>query len=627
MADQHHAFKFPESTAAPAVKLFSLAEHADPGQLKNLFSAALDTHFATADAALENRFNAFGITMPFQDRIDWHLDPSLRKSWPKKFWGNINIRDKSLGGVKFVWEINRLYFLFSLGLCFHMTRQEKYGRAINRFIQSWNDQNSYPIGVNWTSGIEAGVRLANLVWALSFLENYDFLENDLKAINRFVWFHANHLHRYPSRYSSANNHLLAEGFGLFVAGVYFPHLPGAERWLEQGRKILDAEAGRQILPDGGSFEYSTTYLSFVFDFFLLYRQICLCCGLEYGAMIDERLKKSCDFIHSIMDENGNIPNIGDQDSAVLVNFGFSNAENFQSILNTGAALFTEPGIAKATSDFKTWLLTGKTNPFPKDASQKNAQVILHKESGLAVIRDYINCKEVLFIGNGTKMGMAPLYAHGHLDALSFTLSVAGKEIFIDTGTYLYHNSGKWREYFRSTAAHNTIRLNQTDLSEQTGDFMFGKPYRITENTLQKDDDHITWKAGHDAYLKKTPFAKIEREVEWRKQDKEFKITDCVNARDQSLIELFFHFHPDCSVEGINNGFVITRGNIKIRLKSDTLLTSEIFFGSDDPLFGWYSPEFNKIAPCFTIRLKGMCDKNFKCTNIIHIHSSEEQLVQ
>ncbi|WP_245531947.1 alginate lyase family protein [Desulfobacter postgatei] len=624
ITDKRKSFKYPERSTLFAKTIYLLSKYADAEQLKEQFPDTLEKHFAWANAALTNRFVTFGLDVIFGKKVDWHFDLASQKSWPSKFWGDINIRDKSKGGVKFVWEFNRLYFLFSMGLCYKLTQEKKYANHIGKTIRSWNKDNPYPIGVNWTSGIEAGVRLANLVWSLSFLENYDLPENDLKAVNIFVWFHASHLHRYPSKYSSANNHLLAEAFGLFLAGVYFPHLPGAAKWLEHGKRILDAEVGRQILPDGGSFEYSTTYLSFVFDFFLLYRQMCICCGLKYEALIDERLKKSCDFINSIMDEKYNIPNIGDQDSAVLVHFGLSNLENFISILNTGSVLFNEPGMARSSTDLKTWLLTGKDSSFSRDTSPKNEQIALHKPSGLSVIRDHINSKEVLFIGNGTKMGMAPLYAHGHLDALSFTLSVAGKSIFMDTGTYLYHNSGKWREYFRSTAAHNTIRLNKTDLSKQIGDFMFGKPYEITKNTLKKTDSHITWNASHDAYLRKSPFTEIGREVVWRKQDQKFTITDNVNAKSLSPIELFFHFHPDCLVEKENGSVFITRGNIKISLEHDPLFNADLFFGSDDPLFGWYSPEFNKISPCFTIRLQGICSKNFKCTTTIHIHSSEEQ---
>ena len=59
-----------------------------------------------------------------------------------------------------------------------------------------------------------------------------------------------------------------------------------------------------------------------------------------------------------MDKQGNIPNIGDQDSAVLVSFGPSNLKNFSSILNSGAVLFIRQEIAIDKPDIKTWILTG-----------------------------------------------------------------------------------------------------------------------------------------------------------------------------------------------------------------------------------------------------------------------------
>ena len=102
-----------------------------------------------------------------------------------------------------------------------------------------------------------------------------------------------------------------------------------------------------------------------------------------------------------------------------------------------------------------------------------------KNSGLAVIRHTVHEKELIFVGNASPLGMPPLHAHGHLDAASFWLSVAGYEIFIDPGTYLYHSGGEWRRYFRSTAAHNTVRIDGKDFTKQTGDFMYGNPYSIT----------------------------------------------------------------------------------------------------------------------------------------------------
>ncbi|CCK81814.1 conserved uncharacterized protein, related to heparinase II/III [Desulfobacula toluolica Tol2] len=625
--DKTRNFKSPEICLMPEYSIFSLYRDSKPQNINGFFPKTLQKHLSIANLALKNHFSAFGINVFFNSHIDWHRDPVTERSWPKSFWGDIDYRDKRFGGIKFVWEINRLYYLFPLAISYRITNDQKYADKILFLIKSWIKENPYPVGVNWSSGIEVGIRLANLVWALSFLENYDFATDDLKNINTFVWFHANHLKRYPSKFSSSNNHLLAEGFGLFVAGLYFPHLKGSETWFNQGKKILETEISRQILPDGGSFEYSTTYLSFVIDFFLLFKIICDINGIEYTKNIDKRLETSCEFIKSIMDKNGNMPNIGDQDSAVLVNFGISSLDNFSSILNTASLLFDRKDFVTAKPDLKTWILTG----FPCELSKKqnymgpkksislclnklnggkqiknatDCSFQMHSHSGLAVIKDYIEEKEVLFIGNAMPLGMAPLYAHGHLDALSFTLSVNGLEMFIDPGTYRYHNAEKWRTYFRSTAAHNTLRINKTDMSDQQGDFMFGKPYRIIENCLIKKGNKVIWKAGHDAYLKKKTFAGVTREVVWNPDIKEFMITDSIKQNKKIFIEQFFHCHPECRIKALDKGFIIKRRDEEVILAFSEHLNSQILCGDHEPVSGWYSQNFNEITETFTIRFYG-----------------------
>ena len=70
------------------------------------------------------------------------------------------------------------------------------------------------------------------------------------------------------------------------------------------------------------------------------------------------------------------------------------------------------------------------------------------------------------------LGYLSIAAHGHADALSFTLSVGGNEILIDPGTFAYHTQKRWREYFRGTSAHNTLRVDGADQSVPGGNFLW-----------------------------------------------------------------------------------------------------------------------------------------------------------
>ena len=602
-ADQKTKFQAPGIGTELQENIFRLSTHFSPEKVKP-FKQDTDRLLSVAGDAMENRIDIFGRVTDYGNPPDWHLDPISKKQWPVKFWGDIDIRDRRFGGVKFVWEMSRFYGLLPLAFAYRLTGDKSYADKILSLIHSWVAQNPYPVGINWASGIESAVRLANLIWALSFLAPYPFSRDDFKAINAFVNFNTLRIYRYPSKYSSANNHLLAEGFGLFLAGLYFPYLAGAPEWFAKGRTILEDEISRQILPDGGCFEYSTTYLSFVFDFFLLYRICCRSNEIGYRPKIDERLEKSWHFINSLKDAKGNIPNLGDQDSAILVNFGLDNHENFHSILNTGALLFKSADIQTDRKDLKTFLLTGREHPPCKTLqTELSPCVTFHKYSGIAIIKDRVQDKEIMFTGHAMPMGLAPLYAHGHLDALSFTLSVGGKEIIVDPGTYLYHNSGEWRSYFRSTAAHNTLRLNKKEFSRQTGDFMFSRAYQITEHSLEQTDTKIIWQAGHDAYAKAPPFADVVRRVTWEKERNLIQLDDMVDTKSGTVAELFFHFHPGCKVDVENPGTIdIKRNDIRIMLFYDTRFQHDILCGSKNPVAGWFSPGFNQIEKSTTVRL-------------------------
>jgi len=324
----------------------------------------------------------------------------------------------------------------------------------------------------------------------------------------------------------------------------------------------------------------------------------------------------------MLDRCGNVPNMGDQDSAILVDFGLSNMENFTSILNTGAILFERPEWSTGKADLKTRLLTNKItqkntktdNNTPEKFIEKNVptpvlektsggkkKTIHHPASGLSVIRDEVNGKEVVFTGNAMPLGMAPLYAHGHLDALSFTLSVDGFEIFVDPGTYLYQNAEPWRRYFRSTAAHNTTRINQMDLSPQIGDFMFANPYHIMEHTLEQKNDRVIWSCAHDAYARLKLHAYLRRRVLWDPSKQTFTIEDRVHSSEEILMEKFFHFHPDCLVKQQDREIVIRRGGVVMKIALDRGENVKIFKGSKEPVAGWYSRDFNQLKECPTLR--------------------------
>ena len=68
---------------------------------------------------------------------------------------------------------------------------------------------------------------------------------------------------------------------------------------------------------------------------------------------------------------------------------------------------------------------------------------------------------MFLIVDGGPVGPDYLPAHAHADIFSFELSLEGQRFVVDAGVFEYA-AGEWRDFARSTAAHNTMTLDDRD---------------------------------------------------------------------------------------------------------------------------------------------------------------------
>src|SRR2546430_4169313 len=66
-------------------------------------------------------------------------------------------------------------------------------------------------------------------------------------------------HGYFSRHSSANNHLIGEAAGLYIAGLTWPCWPTVRDWRQVAQQILEREALLQSSTDGANLEQAVCY--------------------------------------------------------------------------------------------------------------------------------------------------------------------------------------------------------------------------------------------------------------------------------------------------------------------------------------------------------------------------------
>ena len=92
-------------------------------------------------------------------------------------------------------------------------------------------------------------------------------------------------------------------------------------------------------------------------------------------------------------------------------------------------------------------------------------VEIFPRTGYGVIRDRASASHLVFDCGPLGPDCQP--GHGHCDVLSYELSLHGRRVVVDTGVSTYERNAV-RRYERSTAAHNTIRIDGEDQAEVSG---------------------------------------------------------------------------------------------------------------------------------------------------------------
>lgn len=352
------------------------------------------------------------------------------------------------------------------------------------------------------------------------------------------------------------------------------------------------------------------YHFFVLQFFVIVGMTARATGGDMPESYWSRLEKMFEFMATLSEGGDCLPSFGDSDDGYVLDLG-SNPHSIREWLAVGAALF-ERGDFKATagavSEPVRWLL-GKSGFDRYDSTPEPENRECHStafsKTGYYLLQrgalDSPECISVVF--DCGPLGMGALAGHGHADALSFTLRAFGRDVLVDPGTYDYFSYPKWRQYFRSTRAHNTVVIDGRDQSEMLGPFLWGKRAKAECLNWQPTDTGGKVVGEHDGYshLRDPVIHKRMIDLDGR----ELVVRDDIMARAQHEIQIFFHFAEHCVVElAGKNAFLVDVGLGMIVVELDPSLQVELFNGSEDPICGWVSRGYHQKQASTT--LVGRC---------------------
>jgi hypothetical protein len=450
------------------------------------------------------------------------------------------------------------------------------------------------------------------MWTLFLLlSSRSLVENTARRICKSIFSQLDHIHRYPSVYTSPNTHLIGEATALFIGGLLFQELPRAEGWYRLGTETLIHEFRRQVSGEGVYGEASSYYHCYATDFYLQALALARWNRLTFSEWMWTRLERMIEFVMHISRPDGSLPLMGDDDGGRALALDFEDYSSFSDGISSGAVLF-------GRADFKSrvgfreeslWLLgTEGWQVFDSLPSQPPLDLSrAYLESGLFVQRSGWSDQDSHLIFDCGGLGMQT-GGHGHADALSLTLFSGGREILIDPATSVYNCAPEWRNFFRSTRAHNTVVVDGYSQSKPGGSFSWKRKAhtRVRKNVALPEFEYVD--GEHDGYTV------LPRQIGHRRRviyirPNYWIVLDDLRGKGEHNFDFLYHFAANVELFVFGDepkGDVECRARIKdaalqMFMYGSAPVRAEAVCGQVGPLQGWASRRYGERHPSPVLR--------------------------
>jgi hypothetical protein len=567
-----------------------------------------------ADALLAGRAQFLGVARDDLVAPDWFADPRTGRRAPAEaFSFDVAYRDESrVGDIKQIWELSRHHHLTVLAAAWRLTRDERYADRVAEHLKSWWAANPPLRGPHWISGIELGIRLISWTWVRRLLADWPrigevFDENPEAAAQLHA--HQTWLAALPSVGSSANNHLIAEATGRFVAACTFDWFDESLSWRRDSLALLLDALQANTFDSGLNRELASDYHLLVTELGLVALAEADAAGYPVPDRLPELLLRMADALAASLDVRLRPPRQGDgDDGQALALDSLEPTRRAAGLLTLAGEVFGPadwwPALPPAT--IHTRCLGALIRPRPTSGPRCTGRPAHFADAGATILRavDPADGGEVWLRCDGGPHGFGAIAAHAHADALSLELRIDGVDVLADPGTYCYHGQPAWRDYFRSTRGHNTLELGGRDQSGSGGPFLWVRHARSRVLVAHHDPAGVSrWTGEHDGYLAALG-ARHRRAVVLDPAAGTLLITDQVQTTRPLPCRMCFHLGPDVDLV-LDAATAVLTWRQESRARTATLaLPRELRWtahrGEADPPAGWYSPGFGHKQPAWLL---------------------------
>jgi len=342
------------------------------------------------------------------------------------------------------YQFHRMYWITNLGKVYANTGNEVYAAEWVSELLDWINDNlpGYP------RTLDTGIRLRNWV------ESYQYFVSEYQSTSVNANYNTEILKSLLAQcrflrdnWRSNGNWGASETRGLGSVVTMFPEFKFTpddtwEWWRDLVISRLQHHLTNDFSSDGVQNETSPSYHCIEYRDLFLAEQLMDINGIEISDDLISLFVKPLEFIMHIHKPDGYLPQLSDTDR-----------KNYLSYLKDGAELFNRDDMLYAATKGNEGVSpTSTLGAFP--------------DGGYFVMRsdwgenqpDYKNSNYLVFDTGSNKPW------HAHYDILNFEAYAGGYLMIRDAGRYKY-TAGIWRDYFKSTAAHNTIVIDNKNQKE------------------------------------------------------------------------------------------------------------------------------------------------------------------
>jgi uncharacterized heparinase superfamily protein len=499
------------------------------------------------------------------EQIDWHRDFKSGVKWEPRYFKRIrDIELSDASDIKVPWELSRFYHFVPLGVAYWLSGDEKYPKEFVAQIRNWIESNPPYRGVNWHCAMEVAIRAINWIWGYYFFKDSPHLgaatrrliASSLAVHGEYIWHNLEVAKRVINgRYVRHNgNHYVSDLVGLLFLGLVLPG-PQANRWLEWSLQELNIEMQTQVLSDGVHWELSPSYHRLVLELVLPVVILCSQNNVPVPQPLYQTCQAMAEYVMYYLKPDGLCPLVRDADDGRICLLGRNDYRDHRHLLALAGVFFSREDFfsqAGGISAEIVWMLgiSGVEKAQSMSGLRTGLASKAFPRAGFYILRDgedahvFIACADV---------GMKGSYGgHAHNDCLSFELFSGGTTFITDCGTFIYSGDSSARNQFRSTASHNTARIDQTEINQFDESELFSmqndaKP-KVLEWHTESDFDFLL--AEHFGYTR------LKSPVVHRRSFRLDRVAKCLLLKDNfegkglHCFELFFHFFPGIQVEKI-----------------------------------------------------------------------------